>query len=974
MKIKTSRLLLLFVLLTSVFTVSAQGQETLTLKGRVLDFKTRNDLAGVTVELLSKDSTVIKSIKADNYSYETDGSGYKIREWHHADFSFEVPKKASSYIIRTSFVGYKTMYTDVTIGGKLRKRDFERVIPNILMKADAKMLKNVSVTGSKVKFYYKGDTVVYNADAFVLAEGSMLDALIRQLPGVELKSDGKIYHNGKFVESLLLNGKDFFKGNAQMMLDNLPTYTVKTIKVYDKMSSKSEFVGRELGDKEYVMDVNLKKEYQIGMIANVEAGAGTADRYMGRLFVNRYTDHSRVTLYGNINNLNDRRRPGQDTDWSPDKMPKGDNREKIVGIDYNIDSRNKNLQLYGNAQLSHSNLNSTTDINRVNFINTGDTYDYEFSTSRNKSFSVSTNHTLDLKVSDMLKINLSPRFSYNNYDGRSDYMLGSFSSMQDGMSRDLIDGIYSLDAGNTIRKALVNRYKKEGMNSGRQLSADLSGYAIWKLKNNSQIYFTGGVSGGNNKDDTFNKYSINYGSDESNRKQGNQYYKNHPDKRFSYNVGASYGYKLNKYMETTMFYKFEHRRNDYTSNLYLLDKLDGGEDYGIGYLPSVAEYESVIDRPNSYESHLYEDKHRIVPSLFYQRKGDAGDLWFQVRFPVSVMRQQLGYQRGRTDTTVVRNTVFPEIENLILEWTNKSRAFLYGLHVESRVQTPDLKNLVNITDDTDPLNIKKGNSGLKNQRESLIETRVSLRNDKKKSMQSMGVAVNLWTDALAMGYTYDTRSGVRTYKAYNVDGNWTGELWHSCDLTFGRNRLLTFSSKTSAKYQKNVDMIGGTSGEGLLDPVKSEVKTTLLSEKLKLERKIGRSLVGIKGEFAWRNANSSRTDFARINAFDYNYGATAMLQLARGLQLGTDLTVYGRRGYKGSMMNGDDIVWNARLSYSMLKGRLTWMLDGFDILNQLNNVTRVINAQGRTETFYNALPRYAILHVAYKFHLKPKKK
>ena len=91
------------------------------------------------------------------------------------------------------------------------------------------MLGEVQVNATKVKFYMNEDTLVYNADAFELSEGSMLDALIEQLPGVELKDDGRIYVNGRFVESLLLNGKDFFKGDNLIMLENLPSYMVKNI-------------------------------------------------------------------------------------------------------------------------------------------------------------------------------------------------------------------------------------------------------------------------------------------------------------------------------------------------------------------------------------------------------------------------------------------------------------------------------------------------------------------------------------------------------------------------------------------------------------------------------------------------------------------------------------------------------------------------------------------------------------------------
>ena len=94
-------------------------------------------------------------------------------------------------------------------------------------------LGEATVRATHIKMVMRGDTVVYDAAAFDLAEGSMLDALVEQLPGAELK-DGQIRVNGKFIESLLLNGEDFFTGNPQVALENLPAYTVKQIKVYDR--------------------------------------------------------------------------------------------------------------------------------------------------------------------------------------------------------------------------------------------------------------------------------------------------------------------------------------------------------------------------------------------------------------------------------------------------------------------------------------------------------------------------------------------------------------------------------------------------------------------------------------------------------------------------------------------------------------------------------------------------------------------
>ncbi|MDE6000143.1 MAG: hypothetical protein K2H04_08790, partial [Bacteroidaceae bacterium] len=247
--------------------------------------------------------------------------------------------------------------------------------------------------------------VVYNASAFQLAEGSMLDALVKQLPGVELDSDGRIYHNGKFVESLLLNGKEFFKGDNRVMLDNLPSYTVKQIEFYDKYGEKSEFLGQQLeADKGYVMDVKLKKEYSIGYLANVEAGGGPSfgevhgddapkadERYLARLFATRFTDHSRVAIFANANNLNDETRPGEDNNWNQRQSGKtGRATQQQGGIDYNVDARNKKWNVQGNTRFAHAKRDLQTTTHRTNFLPSGDTYERSRSMADDRSFSLNT--------------------------------------------------------------------------------------------------------------------------------------------------------------------------------------------------------------------------------------------------------------------------------------------------------------------------------------------------------------------------------------------------------------------------------------------------------------------------------------------------------------------------------------------------------------------------------------------------------
>lgn len=109
-------------------------------------------------------------------------------------------------------------------------------------------------------------------------------------------------------------------------------------------------------------------------------------------------------------------------------------------------------------------------------------------------------------------------------------------------------------------------------------------------------------------------------------------------------------------------------------------------------------------------------------------------------------------------------------------------------------------------------------------------------------------------------------------------------------------------------------------------------------------------------------------------AKDFRYGIRGDFSLPLGFGLSTDLTVYTRRGYSDLSLNKTNFVWNARATYTILNGQLTFMVDGFDILHNLNNVFYSVNAQARTETYTNVLPRYVMFHVQLKFHKAPKKK
>ena len=306
-KNKILAILAVFIAITST-TTKLKAQEVEKNQriayGYVVNRIDKRPIIGAKLYLLNADSTV-----ADSSSTSRDMNVGGDRGIYH----FFITKKGGTYTVRVVADGYEELTTQIEVPA-FKGRTLVHKLPDIALikKRDDQKLGAATVRATQIKFYHRGDTVIYNADAFNLAEGSMLDALIKQIPGAELKDDGQILVNGERVESLMLNGEDFFKGNNQVMLENLPAYTVKDLQIYKKRSELADFIGQDLGKKELVINVRLKKEYNESWIANVEVGAGSKERYMARLFAMRNTDDTNVTLFGNMNNLNDSRKPGQE--------------------------------------------------------------------------------------------------------------------------------------------------------------------------------------------------------------------------------------------------------------------------------------------------------------------------------------------------------------------------------------------------------------------------------------------------------------------------------------------------------------------------------------------------------------------------------------------------------------------------------------------------------------------------------------
>lgn len=937
--------------------------------GQVQDFITRQPLVDVKSQILTEDGVLLFEWITNHQSGMQD---MKL------PFILLVPKEGS-YLLRFNKEGYEETTVPYKVS-KLRKSESSMKHDPVLLRRSAKdkQLKEVTVTATKVKFYVRGDTLVYNADAFQLEEGSMLDALIRQLPGTELKDDGRIFVNGKQVESLLLNGEDFFKKDRTIMLENLPTYMINKVQVYEKEGQTSQLLGQKIGDQQLVMDVRLKKQYEIGWMGNVEAAGGTHERYLARLFALRFTAHSRLSAFANVNNLNDRQRPGVSSEWMP-SITEGLGTTQNGGVDYLINDRRHRFKLEGDAIVNHTDMRNEERTTSLSYLSNGDVFGRSRYSAYAHSLSVNTNHswTFNRKWVNFI---LRPTFSFSKSKGDKTSLAAM--AEQELFSNETLDTLLAPDASPEELASIINRtrskqkYNGHDLATGMQLQASIKlPHTMDKLIVEARGYYT------DNQQDNYTHKLYDYPKGSSPIDLRNEYGRNGAS---NHSAAAKFTYVswIMGHNWTLMpSYEYAMDHTSQRNRLYRLDYLTSDESEWpvLGTLPSVSEWmEQTFDPHHSIFATTHNDYHVVAVKM--HKEEFRNNRWrFDFNFPLSIDRKQLDYNRpALVDTSLVKHYLFfrPSLTAHHKWFRQDKTGNLLHIHeldlsYEMGMEPPAMSYFIDVRTDDNPLQVFTGNNNLDLMHRHKWSAGYKWFNKPKHRIFSASADYQLTQNAVAMGYTYDRETGIYTYRPENVNGNSSvsGRLNFSTPLD--KRERLTLDLSTNASHLRSVDLSSDEIGKPL---TKSHVNTTYLTQGIRLNYAISKIRIGGKSSMTYTHQTSAREGFTPTDAADFNYGLTLVADIPMGWQLSTDATMYSRRGYSDREMNSDNFVWNVRVSKKFLKGRLNLMLDGFDVLNNLSNINRRINAQGHTETWYMSIPRYAMLHAVYRLSISPKKK
>ena len=973
------------------------------LQGSVVDSESSSPLSRATLQLYrmgKKDTTFVAGTLTD------------------ARGTFAFGNVASgSYLLKTSFLGYQTLAQTVSIAARRTTN-----VGKLALKPEAVQLKEAVVTANLPKMVVKDDTVVYNADAFSVPEGSVIEALVEALPGAKVDDDGKISINGKEVKKFKMDGRDFMTGNNEAVMKNLPSYVIDKVKAYDEKSDLSRMTGVDDGNDDFVLEFVTKRSARNGLQANPDIGYGSDNRYGIRLTAMKPFGATRYTFMGNANNVNGRNFTGRGGRGRGNNQ--GQREMKTAALDISYENGQK-LKTSGRVTWTHNDADNWSRNGSENFVNTRGG---AFSNSINQSYSRSNNWTgnmnLQWQIDSVTNLSVRPNVSFSSNDSRSSSTNASFNAnpfdyVEDALSE---EGRQLMADSNLIVNDRRNKSMSES--SSKDLSTQLQLFRRFGSKGrNAAISASISYRDGQNDNGSLSAVHLyqqknRFGNDST--YQTNRYTTSASD-NFSYTLGATYTEPLltfatkpaaadtasagssrqnrgpfgrrggrnrsfgaqGLFLQLNYRYRYSHQKND-PSTYDLPDLTDQAfrelmDEYRewtalFGALPS--PYETYLsDRLTRY-SERTEHGHNVEVQLRMVREK------LNMNVGISLQPQKSHYIQqylGRPVDTVRTVTNLSPTLNLRYRYNQQT-----NLQVQLRGQTqqPSITQLLDIYDDTNPLNISMGNPGLKpaftmnlqmnfqKQRSpQFVEDSLGFLIPKAQRHWSFNTNANWQRTSNSIGniVTYNETTGGRISRPENINGNWNARLGASFNIGLDTLNRWDISGDINGSYNHR---IGYVNLNRTAEPDRNVTHTYNLSPSVSLSFRNSWLNVSLNSRLTYARTENRLQASNNLTTWNYNYGGNTKVTFPWGSNLSTDFHLFCKRGYADASLNTDEYIWNAQLSHSFLRGkRLTVMLQWYDILQQQSNFSRTVNANGWRDSEVNAITSYAMVHVSYRFDM-----
>lgn len=904
---KLGRCFLLLILLIVSGTAFAQ-QGGVEVTGVVVEQGNNEPIEQATVRLLSvKDSTLVRGVASSRNG------------------SFTLKNvKAGNYLLHISFVGFDPLYQPLRITGKTDPVNMGK----LELSDGAILLGEAVVIGKAAEVVVRNDTVEYNADSYKVAEGSVLEDLLKKMPGVEISSDGKITVNGKEVKKVMVDGKEFFSDDPKVASKNLPSKMIEKVQVLDKKSDMAMMTGFDDGNEETVINLTVKPGMKQGWFGNAFAGYGSQQRYEANAMVNRFINNDQITFMGGLNNTNNMgfsdlassmfsgmggggRRGGSRGAGS------GITTSGNGGLNFSKEF-NPKLTLGGNARYSHSENDAFGKSNQQNIL-PGDSTSYENqynnSNTRNDNFGV--NFRLEWKPDTLTSLIFRPDISYSQSQSRESGEQNTLSILRD-----------TVNVGKSS-----NTSDSEGYNLNAAL--DFSR----KLNNEGRV-FSASLSGGNSHSNSngFNFSDIEYFLDPDKSQILDQSTRN-KNQGFNYRAYVSWVEPIghNNFIQAT--YSFSQNKQESLRNTF--SKNEEG-DY------------SVLDTAysKSYRNNFVSQR----ASLSFKSQ--------RTKFNYTIgLNLDPSYS---TSENFVGDSVFSKLSRSVVNLSPMAQFnYMFDKRTNLRIiyngrtSQPSMTQLQPVEDISNPLNIVRGNPDLNPRYTNSLTLRFQqFTPEKQRAFMVMADGNYIMNDIVSYSM-YNANTGGRTTTYKNVNGNYSANLRVMLNTPL-RNKKFSVNTMTTAAFMNS---------NGYINEQKNTSKNLTLSERAGADFRSSLLDVGINGNIRYNGTTNSLQKQNDLYTFNYGIGGYTTIYLPLDFKVESDINWSTNSGYADGYQQ-KEILWNASTSKTFLKnnqGTLRFKI--YDILKQRSNISRSVTANAITDSEYNTLGSYFMFHFIYRFSI-----
>ena len=912
------------------FATALLAQKNGVVKGIALDTISKEKVAGATVTIMErKDSSLVTFTMTGN------------------DGRFQVSGLANGeYRLLISHINYHNSNKFFTITDGTKNAE----LGNVVMNDKVKVLEEVVLEAEAPPVTLVGDTIQYNAGSFRTPPNASVEQLLKKLPGVKVDKDGTIKAQGEKVTKVLVDGKEFFGNDPKMATKNLPADAVDKVQVYDKQSDQAQLTGFEDGNYEKTINLKLKKDKKKGVFGKVNAGTGNKDRYEGKFNVNSFKGARQLSVIGMGNNTNAegfsfmdilnftgelarmQRGGGGNMNINisgdeaaamginPGGRNSGINTAWGSGLNYNNIIGNK-LDFQSNYFYNRFNPNQESHVQRQYFLPS--TYFYN---QNSFTDNLSNNHRFNLntlyQVDSMNSIRFNPSFSYQktNNNSQTDYqtLSGSKTLTNEGFSNNS-----STSAGYNFRNDII--WRKKFARKGRTFSLSLQ-------------------TSLNESDGDGSLSSIN---------------------RF-YNPNGSLLRRdtLNQQSNTSGDLRGYTTKAVYTEPLWkksLLELSAGKSNTKSTSQKTTHDYNKAngkYDRLNNILSNDFENTYGYINGGIRIRTQKK-----KYNFAIGANWQQAQLE-GKITTGIKDSLISKTFRNILPTARfqyNFTRFKSFSLTYTTATNQPSMQQLQPVRDNSNSLNIKEGNPGLKQEYNQTTQAHLNFVSPYKNKNLFMVTTMQATRNKIVNYDSINLQTGVRRTKPVNVNGiyNLNTNISYSMPVRFLKGSI---ELSSGGGYNRGKQLVNTLAGK----IVTNTIRTLSIGPDVRLDMNPTDKLsIGVGAGFNYNKTKYSLQSAQNTNYLSQEYNASLDWEMPKGFFFSTDFT-YTINSQRAAGFNTNVPLWNASISKQMLKfNRGELKFAARDLLDKNIGINRNTNNNYIEDSKVLTLRRFFLLSFTY---------